>query len=804
MQQYRILLFIIVCIITSSLEICGQQYEWLGDYQWSDNECNKTQCCCPHGTLSVIVNETSIGFISNLSGRDCEKETLNLWAPYSTDITEVLGRLYGFILIYLTISENSSIITLTRLDTSNCNLKAKKIHNYSTGTTVEITKFQSPISTTSVMQANFTTISVKVKSSSIIIAVIVVCSIIGALIVGGVSVLLIRRRRRQLLSCPSFLLPSFENIELLPMLSDHRSENKEQFTVIWLGLESIKNSDRIQLRSIIDYFRSFDDPKSCKNYIKTTEYESVFLIVSIEFAENIVSDMYDLHQVRAIYIYNPYDNYLPFQWSLTQIKIKGVFKIWKNIFRQLSDDVRNSNYFPMTIFERVPEEKTTNEVHRYKIEWLWFPLFIDALLEMTPVHNAKEVCVAKFKSYYKGNTATEKALNEFNETYSSNRAILWYTKDTFLYRVLNKALRHQDIEAILLLHFFIVDLHNQLKQEYGKKLYNEPTELYRGQLMSKEEVETLKKARYDHFIYINSFFSTTSNRDLALNIFAGADQAGNDEGKQSVLFELKIDKETTNKVYANTQHLSSVPDENETLFTVGTIFHKYGDVRYDEVQHVSFVQLQLISDKEAQDLCSGGYFTSEYDRIGNATSIYAQFIKVGYLLQNYTQNNFDSVKKYYTLLYPLSPLLCHTGLGYVTSETREFDLAWAHQEEALRIYKSSKGLHDSPDIEFLIYDCLGQSFRRRKIWDLALECYTNIARIGFNFFLLNRSATLHRYFDIAQECEQGGQTQLASDLLAKLKLADPNYYSKVKLDKPRKTKLIRRSFTLLYRWWHST
>ncbi|CAF4920914.1 unnamed protein product [Rotaria sp. Silwood1] len=457
MQQYRFLLLIIV-FTTGSSEIFGQQYEWSGNYQWSDDECNQTQCCCPHGTLSVISNDTSIGFISNLRGRDCEKETFNIWAPYPRDLIEVLGRL---------------------LDTSNCDSKATKIHDNSSGTTVTITKFQSIISTASLMPASVTTISVK------------------------------------------------------------------------------------------------------------------------------------------------------------------------------------------------------------------------------------------------------------------------------------------------------------LKQEYEKQLNNERTELYRGQLMSKEEVETLKKARYDHFIYINSFFSTTPDRDLALNIFAGAGQTGSDERKQSVLFELKIDKEKTKKVYANTQHLSSVPDENETLFTVGTIFHKYGDVQYDEVQHVSIVQLQLISDKEAQDLCSGGYFTSEYDRIGNATSIYAQFIKVGYLLQKYTQNNFDSVKKYYTLFYQLSPLICHAGLGYVTSETREFDLAWAHQDEALRIYKSSKGLHDSPEIEFLIYDCLGQSFRRRKMWDLALECYTNIARIGFNFFLLGRSATLHRYFDIAQECEQDGQSQLASDLLAKLKLADPNYYSKI-------------------------
>lgn len=300
--------------ISGSSEIFRQQYEWPGYYQWSDDECNQKQCCCPHGTLSVTNNDTSIGFISNLRGRGCEQETLNLWAPYVSDLSEVFGRLYGFALISLTINENSSIIKLIRLDTFNCDLKAKKMNATTTTTTttstVIATQFESIITTTP-----------SDKNRSIHITVIIVCSIIGILVMGVVLFYFIRRRREQLLSCPSFLLPSFENIELSPMLSDYRQTNKEQFTVIWLGLDCIKNSDRVQLRSIIDYFRSFDDPKSCKNYIKTIEYEKIFLIVSVELTENIISDISDLHQVRAIYIYNPYDNYLPFQWSSAQTKV---------------------------------------------------------------------------------------------------------------------------------------------------------------------------------------------------------------------------------------------------------------------------------------------------------------------------------------------------------------------------------------------------------------------------------------------------------------------------------------------------
>ncbi|CAF2247784.1 unnamed protein product [Rotaria magnacalcarata] len=157
MQQYRCLLFIIV-FITGSSEIFGQQYEWSGSYQWSDDKCNQTQCCCPLGTLSVISNDTFIRFISNLRGRDCEKEIFSLWSPYPRDL-------------------------------------------------VAITKLQSIVPTTSLIPANVATISDKIKSSSKTIPVIVVCSIIVALIMGVVSVRFTRRRRRRSLSCPSFLLP---------------------------------------------------------------------------------------------------------------------------------------------------------------------------------------------------------------------------------------------------------------------------------------------------------------------------------------------------------------------------------------------------------------------------------------------------------------------------------------------------------------------------------------------------------------------------------------------------------------------
>jgi hypothetical protein len=57
------------------------------------------------------------------------------------------------------------------------------------------------------------------------------------------------------------------------------------------------------------------------------------------------------------------------------------------------------------------------------------------------------------------------------------------TRDTFLYRLLNHALRLQEFYVIWKFGFFIKDLHQQLAQLHAETpLKNRPTVVYRGQL----------------------------------------------------------------------------------------------------------------------------------------------------------------------------------------------------------------------------------------------------------------------------------------------------------------------------------
>ena len=57
-----------------------------------------------------------------------------------------------------------------------------------------------------------------------------------------------------------------------------------------------------------------------------------------------------------------------------------------------------------------------------------------------------------------------KQVKDFFETYPHGKALQWYTKQTFLYPLINKALRVQNIELLFLYCFFKRDTWHQLVQ----------------------------------------------------------------------------------------------------------------------------------------------------------------------------------------------------------------------------------------------------------------------------------------------------------------------------------------------------
>ncbi|CAF1394424.1 unnamed protein product [Rotaria magnacalcarata] len=173
--------------------------------------------------------------------------------------------------------------------------------------------------------------------------------------------------------------------------------------------------------------------------------------------------------------------------------------------------------------------------------------------------------------YYQGHPRMLMAIRRFAQKYCSGNAIYWFTKDTFLYRFINKILRSGDVEFFHNLRFYIAHLSSQLmklkcqQQEFMKEV----TVVYRGLRQSLTELAVLKSL-VGNVIVTKGFTSTSRDRRVAL-FFAGANEPQSIESKP-LLFEIKVDFSLQFVIAADITHLSCFPEEQEVLFDSGTKF----------------------------------------------------------------------------------------------------------------------------------------------------------------------------------------------------------------------------------------
>ncbi|CAF1294873.1 unnamed protein product [Didymodactylos carnosus] len=215
---------------------------------------------------------------------------------------------------------------------------------------------------------------------------------------------------------------------------------------------------------------------------------------------------------------------------------------------------------------------------------------------MPPDNRGKRQMIQKYQEYYRGNRKEVATIQEHSDTYRRADAIRWYTRQSFVYKLINKALRTEDIEQLHIFRFFITDLCSSLAQEYKKMREREKGVLpvYRGVKLSNEEVEKLKENE-GKLISMNGFLSTSRLSSVALN-FASKSMKRRDA--VVVLFETEYDFNGLNGddiVCADVAKFSDYPEEQEVLFDLGATFKIQSVIR--EKLDLSRVNLRVTSEE---------------------------------------------------------------------------------------------------------------------------------------------------------------------------------------------------------------
>ncbi len=235
----------------------------------------------------------------------------------------------------------------------------------------------------------------------------------------------------------------------------------------------------------------------------------------------------------------------------------------------------------------------------------WWNYVISMICHLTYPDSCRETFLVTLRHYYQDRDPELKILDELERTYTSDTAIRWYTRNTFIYHLINRALRQKNLEVIFLFGFFIKDIYTQLKTEHDNfktnHTHNPTVKVYRGQIISSDEIYMITN---DTNFITNSFFSTTLDHSLALFLIESS--SPRDDQLQSILFEIELDTHFMSHPFGHISRLSYFPDEDEVLFMIGAQF-KVIECSHDDNTNMYLAKLKL-EDKSS--------LKQEYDIIG--------------------------------------------------------------------------------------------------------------------------------------------------------------------------------------------
>ena len=461
------------------------------------------------------------------------------------------------------------------------------------------------------------------------------------------------------------------------MNSNRRNQRPEQIernfqyiTLIWLD-ENINDTDESNqtqrlLCELNDSVQFYTNPYLCFDYLKSLVNEKILLIISGVLLKQYLPTIQSFTNIYSIFLFC--NDRLEYISILNEYpNIIEIYTDEIHLIRSVSDNIHSvlKRTLAFTLLDSKIQKSTRDSVSA-----LWFQLLLDILKKLPHTDQAKNEMLDKCAEYYQSCLRELQKIQQFREEYIPSKAIQWYTSECFLYKLLNKALRSEDIDLLYLFRFYIVDLCSQLEDEHNKQNSDNKNELilYRGQIISSNELKLIKD-NSDMQISTNSFMSTTKNPNIALTFVA--DFKDTQQWKR-VLFQIKIYPNLKSVIYADISKLSQNEDEEEILFNLGTEF-KILSVFYDDKLNTWKIEMIPIDNtcKNLQDFLN----LKE-----NELKSYSSTIVFGRLLF-YELGKTEAAKNFFQILlntlpndHEDRPSVYH-NLGSVYRQKKEFSLA---------------------------------------------------------------------------------------------------------------------------------
>ena len=539
----------------------------------------------------------------------------------------------------------------------------------------------------------------------------------------------------------------------------------DKFRLIWLdsNIDKLTYNDYVntisQLQQEVTMISPFTNVTECVDFIINNQDEKIFLIISEKLSEVLFNpNIQNNHQVLYIYIFPGSDDQYQ-QWP----KVKGVYKDITSICRAIKLAVRESDRNSISLcYLNTDYETQRDGLDELDQSFMYTEIFKEILLTI----NFKPKHITDFIEYYRkavaDNDVELKKVEKFEKEYDCSQSIWWYTFNSFLYALVNKALRTMDIDLIIVFGFFIQHLHENIKElcveqctKYDKL---ETFTVYRGQGLSKKDFVQMKQREGGLFAF-NNFLSTTHNESAAL---AYAESNSINRNTIGVLFVMEINRSNSSTYFADISQISNFDGEEEIVFSMHSVF-RIGTVQPYKDSQLWQVNLTLTSDDDDELDDVTDCILEEIKEREGWLRLGRLMIKLGY---------FNEAKK-----------LCEKLLGEITDQKELADLinllgmvehAQGEYMEAITLYRTSVTL--KRDVQLLndpdwadsfsnfghVYHSIGKYAKALSFYELALDIHlensskdldlaTAYYNIGMVYHKMKDGWTAHFYYDKAMK-----------------------------------------------------
>ena len=353
---------------------------------------------------------------------------------------------------------------------------------------------------------------------------------------------------------------------------------KENTIITWFNDSQMGNSDDIQTvkdqlgENNVGILFIFDDVDECVDFINDVKDNRIILIIGPSTGAKILRRVLDVSQIQVVFLVCSNHAMRPI-WATECRPLRCITVNSTSVYQQIEIFIANHTVGIDILDSSII---STNQ-NKFDARFVYCQILKYVLTGMIYSNDDTNDMIEFFRNKFKHQPITLKSIEEFGKHYEPNKAIWFYTNYIFLYKTVNSALRTFDIRALYAMRVFLKDLHLQIARLHVTTQIIAVLKLYRGVVMPTTDFEKIKD-KTGKLLSFNDFLSTSKNQDVAL-MFASSSLLN----EIAVIFEITIDPSMlTDVAFSSIQGMSQYGDEEEYLFTTGSIFRIESIGRQDE------------------------------------------------------------------------------------------------------------------------------------------------------------------------------------------------------------------------------